>query len=284
MYKKILLFMLLSISNIAVSNAGWLQPILSNIEDVGTAARPKINLSWLSLPSTPEDDNILLCRGGGVGRCYYGLMYIYQDSYEAPERTACLRHGEGGACMLVHNSSGWGGKTLKAFKDDWVRSYGSSGQVNGDYWTRRPYKWRICFGYQDVINLSPVEYSSCQIVPEAPVSCSTSSDTIDLQHGTLSSTELNSLNSQKSITKSLTISCSRQVSVRFDLLQSEINLTDGLTSNLTMKYNDRDVNSGGVRVISNGNGNFSITSTLSAVGNITPNTYSGSTILIMNLL
>ncbi len=275
--------MLLSIPNIAVSNPVRLQPIISNIEDVGTAARPKINLSWLSLPSTPEDDNIRLCRGSTIG-CYYGLMFIFQDSYGAPEKTACLRHGEGGACLVINDKMVPEPKTLSAYKNTWVRSYGSSGQANGDYWTRRPYKWRICFGYQTSINHSPVEYSSCQIVPETPVSCSTSSDTIDLQHGTLSSTELNSLNSQKSITKSLTISCSREVSVRFDLLQSEINLTDGLTSNLTMKYNDRDVNSGGVRVISNGNGNFSITSTLSAVGNITPNTYSGSTILIMNLL
>ncbi len=280
MHKIMLLLILLSISNVATSrepNRPTERPFVNSITDTGTNTRPNITIAWHTFYDAPDSGNIKLNCSSGVSSCYYGLYIKYRKTWDSSEMVQCGN----GDCQVVSSKSST--ITLRQLREQWIKEYGSTGSYNTGYWNYRPYRWDICFGFQPIFGSSvPLQYTDCQVVPETPVNCEVNNDTLELQHGTLSSTELSSVNPKKSITKSFTISCSRAVSARFDLLQSEIDLTDGLKSTLTMKYNGVDIRSGGLRTISDGN--ISITSTLSAVGNIPPDIYSGSTALIINLL
>lgn len=291
--RKIMLYLiLLNIYSVAKANTNdiYNQPILTNVVDTGTAKRPNVSINWQSFPDSPEhaNTNTNCIIGSSIASgCYYGLFLIYRETYSSAEKMSCIPSSSSGGCMYVSGTKAGSSPTLGELGSQWLIRYGTVGSKTIPF-SYRPYFWQVCFAFNRVPssagNSNQLEHRTCTIIPEVPVSCNVSSDTLELQHGTLSLAELNSASAQKSVTKSFTINCSRTVSAQFNLLQSEINFTDGLKSTLSMKYNGININSGNTVSMSTSNKNVDITSTLSAKGNIPPNAYSGSTALIINLL
>lgn len=121
--------------------------------------------------------------------------------------------------------------------------------------------------------------AGCSLLPPVPSVCEFSAATLTLDHGTLNSNSLNNA----SASRSLSVKCNQDTSMSFTVLDPKLALGTGLTSNLAVFRNGKQVLDtapesikGETSVI------FDIKSTLSAVGEIKAGEYKASTVLLLN--
>lgn len=285
MFKLILLFTALSVMNIA--SAQDMQVYMTNVTDTGTAALPILTTQYQSYPDSSDHANTVIpCTSPN---CNYGLFYRYKRNLGDIPFVACVRLKSDSFCYTVPiNNNGTSQTTYAEANKKFIDAFGASGSIRMS-WYWRPIEWEICFGSSTANNVAgshPVMTAypgSCQPITIVPVSCDISSDALNLEHGIVNTTELNSANTPKSTTAFFNLSCNRNASVTFNITQPEISLTTGLKANLTLKLDGQSISLGDSQSINSSNHKVDITSTLQATGKIAPNIYSGSTVLIINI-
>lgn len=311
MLKKILGILVLMLSSSVMAEDPPLQVRLTNVvisNTYETEGRDR-NVIWVEYNTVVDDpvhaESFLPPCASTV--CYYGILWAYQtDSgltwvYQfvdsiGPDGQPLGLNANNNAIRYGPNDRWTYAEANKRLLEQLGSPSGVVRQLLVPPYKERTKRARICLGVITrgwANSTNPAAYDSIidvggcsdQNLPLPPVTCETQgSSTLNIQHGTLTSNQLNDANTPKSASSSFGLSCSDNILVKLSLSPTSIQLTDGLVSNITLKQDGKTVGpNDNIPVLKGNISQLEVTSTLSATGKITPNAYSGSAILILNL-
>lgn len=282
MRKFILFFFLFCICATATAVNKQLYMTAMSVERVGNTSI--VNGSFQSYPDSIEHANTLL----PCASCTYGII-VYVGYTNQPFKYASSCVVTNGKCYTVRITRQMTyAEANKLFFD----TYGES--IIGIYRTTAQYTngMGMCVGTKPGISnvqgmtidsvVREAYPGSCAPISVSPTSCTLNTNTLDLEYGVMTSSQLNSVNASKSVTGSFGVNCSSDTTLTFQLSSEEITLTEGLKASLTIKKGSQIIENGTALSIKADNlTNFDIMSTLAVNGKVAPKRYSGSAILLI---
>ncbi|ELE9730700.1 hypothetical protein RM407_004403 [Enterobacter kobei] len=143
--------------------------------------------------------------------------------------------------------------------------------------------YKLCVGQYSNAGIEPMPSFSCRTGVYNPVVCSVS-DNIQLDHGTLSSSELNN----HSVTRAVEVNCSGEttasmtISSADDLSKDTISLGEGVESSFLINGNALQETTGAKVNFVSGINTLNITSVLSSSGKVSAGVHSGQGVLLIS--
>lgn len=251
-------------------------------------------VTWRSIRDSSSHANTVIPGCEVSGSCVFGIIYrvTYPNGKEMIYGMGDGTIKDGAAqpgfnrmiVTLKGNNVTWGGAA-----NQWIQAKGAVGlavmltypQLDPTL-IRSPY---MCFAVTGPAGTMYPSSASCNnsTVTPTPVSCkilSGTGDTVNIDHGTLSASNLNNATA----TAYFQVTCNQNTSMRFSTPDPVIRLGTGLTSTISLSRYGNSVAWESSQNITPNIGRFDVKSTLTAAPSVSAGTYTGSMVIIISLI
>lgn len=303
-YAKYFLIFVGLIFFVSNANAESLKPVVtSSVLRVAPNSPDKVihTISWSSFSIPDEEANrVVYCPAVMSNSCSWG--FVYRQTYIPTGRTATwgFRGGYNGMGINSLYIVGYrDGQTLGDAYKNFIATFGASGTAAmiRDHNDRlgKDYRYAGCFALLNQPNntlFDPPANLECLDTPINPIAMScqftgpTGGDTVNLDHGIVSTGRLNGNQASAKIG----VKCTENASVSFSFTETTLQLGTNLSSTLSLKRNGMDIpisdspgSNNSQRIDKNVLTYIDVISTLSAAGTIAPDRYTGSSTLVLTL-
>ncbi|MGK4233781.1 MrpH family fimbial adhesin [Providencia hangzhouensis] len=303
-YAKYFLIFVGLIFFVSNANSENLKPVVtSSVLRVAPHSPDQVihTISWSSFSVSDEDANrVVYCPAIIGSLCGWGFVYRQTNITTGVTATWGFRGGYNGLGInSLYTINIKNGQTMGDAYKAFIAKFGASGTAamirNHNNRLGENYRYAGCFALlnsSDNTLFDPPNNLECLDTPidPIPMSCQftgpTGGDTVNLDHGIVSTGRLNGNQASAKIG----VKCTENASVSFSFTETTLQLGTNLSSTLSLKRNGMDIpisdspgSNNSQKIDKNILTYIDVISTLSAAGTIAPDRYTGSSTLVVTL-